>query len=68
MLISNILFTGAEIRKVIERANLPLEVQCKVWACFVDYATVDKRLNVSLTSKDSITESDAGDEHPVLFV
>lgn len=67
-MILNVLFTGDEVRTVIERSDLPLEVKCHIWALFIDYATIDKRLNVVVTSKDSITESDAGDEHPALFL
>lgn len=66
-MINNVLFTGAEIRTVIERSSLPIEVRCQIWASFVDYAIVDKRLSIEVTSKDSIESRDDDDE-PHLFV
>jgi hypothetical protein len=60
-LIENIIFTGEEIRKVVERSGLPNEIQMHIWASFVDYAHIDKRLNTN-------SDEDSGDEHPNLFV
>lgn len=68
MMISNVLFTGAEIRRVIEKSDLSHNAKCQIWSYFIDYAINDKRLSLSITSVDSIEGRDAGDEHPSLFV
>lgn len=65
MLITNVIFTGSEIRKVIEKSGLGREAKSRIWASFLDYATIEKQLDIK--GVESIDGCDTGDEHPTLF-
>lgn len=62
MYITNVVFTGSEIRRVIERSGLPMETQSQLWNEFLSFASIEKRLGV--IREDPHENSD--DEH--LFV
>ena len=51
---NNQTLTVEEIRIVIERCGLPMEIQLIIWTTLVDYITIDKRFNPPKTEDPTL--------------